>query len=332
MKEKNTYDLIIIGAGPIGLVTAIEAHKAGLNYLILEKGVLVNTIYSYPENMTFFSTSNLLEIGEVPFVSHTDKPTRKEALEYYRRVQESWKLNIQLYTKVISMTPKDGGYEISTQKGLGENVSEGHAFAKAVTISTGFYDVPRLLNIPGEQLPKVKHYYDSPHPYVGQKVLVIGAANSACDVALETYYKGAEVTMAIRESEIYEKTKYWIKPNIENRIKEGSIKAYFETEVKEIKKHTVVLRTPEGEEEIDNDFVLAMIGYKPDYSLFERLGLPISDDKFKTPKHDPDTLETPLPGVYVAGVINAGLNTSKLFIENTREHGEMIVSDLKNKL
>lgn len=324
MEKDTTYDLIIIGAGPIGLATAIEAHKAGLQYLLIEKGVLVNTIYRYPENMTFFSTSNLLEIGAVPFISHTDKPTRKEALEYYRRVQESWKLNIQLYTEVLEMEYLEGTYKVLTDKGS--------AFAKAVTVSTGFYDVARSLNVPGEELPKVKHFYDSPHPYVGQKVLVIGAANSACDVALETYYKGADVTMAIRGTEIYKKTKYWIKPNIENRIKEGSIKAYFKTTVKEIKIDTVILQTPDGLIEIKNDFVLAMIGYKPDYTLFEKLGLPITDDASRKPLFNPATLETPLSRVYVAGVIAAGLHTSKLFIENTREHGKIIVQDLVGKL
>lgn len=324
MNDSKIYDLIIIGAGPIGLVTGIAAQKAGLDYLIIEKGVLVNTIYNYPENMTFFSTSKLLEIGDVPFISHNDKPTRSEALEYYRRVQESWKLNIKLYTRVLEMKKGDDTYEILTDRGS--------AFAKAVTVSTGFYDTARKLDIPGEQLPKVKHFYDSPHPYVGQKILVIGAANSACDVALETYYKGAEVTMAIREDSIYEKTKYWIKPNIENRIKEGAIKAYYNTTVTEIKNDTVVLDTPDGALEIANDFVLAMIGYIPDYSLFDRLGLPINKDTYKTPVFDKETLETPLPRVYVAGVINAGLQTSKLFIENTRIHGEMIVQDLIGKL
>lgn len=319
-----SYDLIIIGAGPIGLACGIAAHKKGLNYIILEKGVLVNSLYNFPENMTFFSTSNLLEIGDVPFVSHTDKPTRKESLEYYRRVQDTWKLNLKLYTAVSAMTSENDGYTVDTDKGS--------AFAKAVIVSTGFYDISRKLNIPGEDLPKVKHFYDSPHPYVDQKVLVVGAANSACDVALETYYKNAEVTMAIRSAGLYEKTKYWIKPNIENRIKEGSIKAFFNTTVKEIKQHTVILDTPDGEVEIENDFVLAMIGYMPDYKLFRKLGLPIGDDKSQTPIHDPDTLETPLSRVYVAGVIAAGLHTSKLFIENTRDHGDIIIADLISKL
>lgn len=324
MLDNKSYDLVIIGAGPIGLVCGIAAQKKGLNYIILEKGVLVNSLYNFPENMTFFSTSKLLEIGDVPFISHTDKPTRKEALEYYRRVQDTWKLNLKLYTQVTAMKPKNGGYEISTEKGS--------AFAKAVIVSTGFYDVARKLEVPGEELPKVKHFYDSPHPYVDQKVLVVGAANSACDVALETYYKNAEVTMAVRGNGLYEKTKYWIKPNIENRIKEGSIKAYFNTTVKEIKPNSVILTTPDGEVELENDFVLAMIGYMPDYTLFEKLGLPIADDATRAPLHNDQTLETPLEKVYVAGVIAAGKHTSKLFIENTREHGDMIIDDLITKL
>lgn len=320
------YDLIIIGGGPIGMACGIEAKKAGLNYLILEKGVLVNSIYNFPTNMTFFSTSNLLEIGDVPFIAHSDKPTRKEALEYFRRVQESWDLNIKLYTEVNSMERDTASenYELTTSKG--------DFTAKSVIVTTGFYDIPRLLNIPGEDLSKVKHYYDDPHPYVDQKVLVIGAANSACDVALETYYKGAEVTMAIREPEIYPKVKYWIRPNIENRIKEGSIKAHFNSTVKEIRECEVVLETPEGEVTLENDFVLAMTGYKPNYALFAALGLHISEDDSKIPLHHPETLETPLPNVYVAGVINAGMQTSKLFIENTREHAKMIVPNIARRL
>ncbi|MGB3776088.1 MAG: YpdA family putative bacillithiol disulfide reductase [Leeuwenhoekiella sp.] len=318
------YQLIIIGAGPIGLACGIAAAKAGLDYIILEKGVLVNSLYHFPEQMTFFSTSNLLEIGDVPFVSHSDKPTRKEALEYFRRVRDSWKLNIKLYTGVEAMEAKGDEYTLKTSKGDYQTES--------VIVSTGFYDTARKLDIPGENLPKVKHFYDSPHPYVNQNVLVVGAANSACDVALETYYKGAHVTMAIRGDEIYEKTKYWIKPNIENRIKEGAIKAYFKTELKEIKPGSVILETPDGEVELENDFVLAMIGYTPDYSLFEHLGLPIDKENEKRPIHDPNTLETPLKNVFVAGVINAGMNTSKLFIENTRKHADMIVDELKEKM
>lgn len=314
------YDLVIIGGGPIGLNCAIAAKKAGLNYIVLEKGVLVNSLYNFPTNMTFFSTSNLLEIGDVPFVAHSDKPTRKESLEYFRRVKDSWDLNISLYTEVGRMVSEEGVYHIDTSKGPFQ--------AQNVIVATGFYDTPRLLNIPGENLPKVKHYYDDPHPYVGQNVVVIGAANSACDVALETFYKGAAVTMVIRESEIYPKVKYWIRPNIENRIKEGAIRAHFNSTVKEIRPNEVIIETPEGTLTIDNDFVLSMTGYKPNYDLFEKLGLPISEDESKIPLHNPDTLETPLPGVYVAGVISAGLKTSTLFIENTRQHSEMIIQSI----
>ena len=320
---QNHFDLVIIGGGPIGLNCAIEATKANLNYVVLEKGTLVNSIYHFPTNMTFFSTSNLLEIGGVPFISHTDKPTRREALEYFRRVQESWKLNIKPYTKVDSMTSENEVYHIKTSKGTYS--------ANYVIVATGFYDTPRLLNIPGESLPKVKHFYDDPHPYVNQKIVVIGSANSACDVALETYYKGAEVTMVIREPEIYPKVKYWIRPNIINRIKEGAIKAYFNSTVTEITENEVHINTPDGPLTIDNDFVLAMTGYQPNYALFEALGIDISEDELKVPVHHADTLETNLPNVYVAGVINSGMQTSTLFIENTRVHSEMIIKAIQAK-
>lgn len=317
----DNFDLIIIGGGPTGLNCAIAAQKAGLSYLVLEKGLLVNSIYNFPVNMTFFSTSKLLEIGDTPFISHTEKPTRKEALEYYRRLQQSYKLRVHLYEPVEGMDRQpDGQYLIATRKR--------DYLAGSVIVATGFYDTPRLLNIPGEDLPKVKHYYDDAHPYIGQKVLVIGAANSACDVALETWNKGAEVTMAIREDEIYKKVKYWIRPNIENRIKEGSIIAYFNTVVREIRPHEVVLEGPEGVFTIENDFVLAMTGYKPNYDLLNRLGLEIPDDEYQIPVHDPETLETSLPNVYLAGVVCAGMRTSKLFIENTRDHGEIIINEI----
>ena len=318
-----TYDLIIIGGGPIGLNCAVEAQKAGLSYVVLEKGVLVNSIYNFPTNMTFFSTSNLLEIGDVPFIAHSDKPTRKEALEYFRRVKDSWNLNISLYTEVLEMRNEGGIHKLKTSKGKFQ--------AESVIVSTGFYDTPRLLNIPGENLPKVRHFYDDPHPYVGQKVLVIGAANSACDVALETFYKGAEVTMAIREPEIYPRVKYWIRPNIQNRIKEGAVRAYFNTTVEEILVNKVILKTPNGKVTLENDFILAMTGYKPNYSLFENLGLHISKEAHKSPIHDTETLETPIKGVFVAGVINSGLETSKLFIENTRIHASMIMDTIKER-
>lgn len=316
------YDLVIIGGGPTGLNVALAAEKAGIKYLILEKGVLVNSIYHFPVNMTFFSTSQKLEIGETPFISHTDKPTRKEALEYYRRLQQAYELKVKLYEPVTRMerVGEKKAYEITTSKAVYQ--------AAHVVVATGFYDTPRKLNVPGEDLPKVKHYYDDVHPYVGQRVLVVGAANSACDVALETYQKGATVTMAIRQHELYPKVKYWIKPNVENRIAEGSIKAHFNTEVKAIYPDRVDLEGPDGVFTIPNDFVLAMTGYEPNYALLAALGLPISEDAAALPLHNEETLETPLPGVYLAGVVCAGRRTSKLFIENTRDHGDIIIQQI----
>ncbi len=312
------YDVIIIGGGPIGLTCAIEAGKTGLSHLVLEKGVLVNSLFYFPTNMTFFSTSNLLEIGDVPFIAHGDKPTRREALEYYRRVWQSWKLNVRLYERVQDVVASsDQSYQVISDKGSYST--------KHVIVATGFFDKEVKLNVPGEDLPKVKHYYDEAHPYIGQKVMVVGAANSACDVALETYLKGSEVTMVIRESDIYEGVKYWIRPNIENRIKEGSITAYFDSTVKEIKPEEVIIRTPKGVVTVSNDFVLAMTGYQPDYSLLERIGIATQEDKYRTPVYDEETLETNLPGIYLAGVICGGLKTNKFFIENSRIHAQQII-------
>ena len=319
------YDLVIIGGGPTGINCGIEAGKAGLDYVILEKGTLVNSLYHFPINMTFFSTAAKLEIADIPFIAHHDKPTRAEALEYYRRLLEQFELNVKTYEPVTGMTPNgETGYVVSTSKATYET--------RCVIVATGYYDTPRLLDVPGEELPKVRHYYDDPHPYVGQQVLVIGAANSACDVALETFYKGAEVTMAIREHEIYPKVKYWIRPNIENRIREGNIKAYFNTTVAAIRPHEVDLQTPEGLRTIDNDFVLAMTGYQPDFDFLEQLGLRFTDDATKRPIYNENTLESNLPGVYVAGVVAAGLATSKLFIENTRHHGALIAEQVAARL
>ncbi|MCB0707028.1 MAG: YpdA family putative bacillithiol disulfide reductase [Saprospiraceae bacterium] len=321
---QTDLDIIIIGGGPAGINCAIEAQKQGLRYLILEKGVLVNSLYHFPTNMTFFSTSKKLEIGDVPFISHNEKPTRSEALEYYRRVVESFELQIHLYEAVTGLDRLPSGeYQVHSAKA--------RYTAPYIIVATGFYDTPRLMDIPGENLPKVRHYYDEVHPYIGQEVLVIGAANSACDVALETYHKGARVSMAIRGSEIGERVKYWIRPNIINRINEGSIKAWYETEVVEIKPHSVLLKTPEGITEIPNDFVLAMTGYKPNYAFLEKLGLPVSPAPDCEPIHDPETLETPLDGVFVSGVLNAGMNTSRLFIENTREQGASIIRQILQK-
>lgn len=320
---QDTYDLIIIGAGPIGLACGIEAQKAGLRYLIIEKGCLVNSLYHYPLNMTFFSTSDRLEIGGVPFVSHQPKPNRAEALEYFRRVATSWQLNVHLYEEVLSVTHADNGnhHTVTTPKAQYNT--------KALVLSLGFYDRPYLLNVPGEELPKVKHYYDEPHPYFAQKIVVVGAANSAVDVALETWRKGAEVTMVIRENGIRDSVKYWVKPDIENRIQEGSIKAYFHSTVKAITPNAVQIITPEGEVLVENDFVLAMTGYEPPFAFMRDTGIAFQDDAFHTPVYNEETMETNVPGLYLAGVVCGGLKTNKWFIENSRVHAEMIITHLQ---
>lgn len=318
----EVLDLIIVGGGPIGMACGIEAVKNNLSYLILEKGCLVNSLYNYPMNMTFFSTSEKLEIGGVPFISHSSKPTRSEALEYYRRVAMKWNLNINLYEKVES---------ISNQKAFEITTSKGKYLSRNIVIASGFYDLPFLLNVPGESLPKVKHYYDEPHPYFGQKVIVVGAANSAVDAALETYRKGAEVTMVVREPEINSRVKYWVRPDIENRIKEGAIKAYFNSTITSIHEDKVAIETPDGALSFENDFVLAMTGYQPGFEFLESMGIEIGSDDMKTPSHNPDTMETNVAGIYLAGVICGGLQTNKWFIENSRVHAEVIVKEILRK-
>ena len=274
--------------------------------------------------MTFFSTSQKLEIGDVPFISHLEKPTRRESLEYYRRVYESWDLNVQLYTLVKGIKGKHGDFQIETNHEA--------VYAKTIIVATGFYGKPKLMNIPGEDLPKVYHYYKEVHPFIGQKVAVIGAANSACDVAMELYHKGAEVTMIVRQSELSPRVKYWIKPNIENRIKEGSIKAFFDSNVIEIKPDSIAIRTPEGLQNIPNDFVLAMTGYTPDFDFLSTIGISLSDDEVMAPIHNAETLETNRKGLYVAGVINAGMHTSKIFIENSMDHAVRIVDHIDQNI
>ena len=317
------YDIVIIGAGPTGIACAIAAKKAGLSAVILEKGVLVNSIFHFPVNMTFFSTAQKLEIGAIPFIAQNDKPTRSEALEYYRRLAEWYQLEIRYRTMVTRMQKDGNHYTLFTNKA--------DYIAENVIIATGYYDKPRLLGIKGENLPKVKHYYDEAHHYIGQKVAVIGGANSACDVALETWSKGAHVTMIVREAHLYQNVKYWILPNIENRIKEGALKAYFNSVVTEIRETEIDIKTPEGQKTIENDYVLAMTGYMPDYNFLKNMGVNILDNEMQTPVFNPETLETNLENVYVAGVINAGLATSKLFIENTRDHGDIILQAISSK-
>ncbi len=318
------YDVIIIGGGPIGLACGLEAKNARLNYLILEKGTLVNSLYNYPVNMTFFSTSERLEIGGIPFVSNNAKPTRNEALEYYRRVAVSGGLNVKLFEQVLTV-----------KKSLNEHftvITNNNRYTAAnIIVATGFYDIPFLLNVKGEELGKVRHYYKDPHFYAFQKVLVVGAANSAVDAALETWRKGAIVTMVIKNEAISERVKYWVKPDIENRIMEGSIKAYFTSAIAEIRHNTVDINTPDGLVTIENDWVLAMTGYQPDLDFLRKLKIELSNDGIFKPTYYDETYETNVKGIYLAGVICGGMNTHRLFIENSREHAEKIVRDIKNE-
>jgi len=314
-------DLIIIGAGPIGLACGIEAKKNNLDYLIVDKGMLVNSIYNYPVNTTFFSTSDKLEIGEIPFISHNVKPTRTEALEYYRRVCDSWDLNLDLYNEVLEIEKKESLFILNTRNGIKKS--------KNIVICTGFYDIPYMLNIPGEELDKVLHYYNESHPYYKMDIAIVGAGNSAVDVALDTYRKGANsVTMIIREKEIGGNIKYWVKPDIVNRIESGEIKAFYESEILEIKENSILIKTPTGVEKINNDFVLAMTGYLPNYEILKKLGVKINDDEFKTPLYNEETMETNINGVFLAGVICGGLKTNKWFIENSRDHSQKILSTI----
>ena len=317
------YDIIIIGGGPIGLACGLEAQKAGLSYLILEKGCLVNSLYNYPANMTFFSTSERLEIGDVPFVSNNAKPTRSEALEYYRRVTIHKKLNIRLFEAVLEVRSlQKETYEIITKKQTYET--------KNVVIASGFYDIPNKLGVKGEDLTKVTHYYTEPHFYAFQKVLVVGANNSAVDAALETWRKGADVTMVIRGEDVGERVKYWAKPDIENRIKEGSIKVFFNSEVKEIAEDSVIVKTPEGLVKIENDWVISMTGYQPNLDFLKKIGIELSADEIMKPQYNENSMETNLPNIYLAGVICGGMNTHSLFIENSRVHAERIIEKIKS--
>ncbi|MBT8210317.1 MAG: YpdA family putative bacillithiol disulfide reductase [Eudoraea sp.] len=319
----DTLDVLIVGGGPIGIACGLEAKKNGLKYLILEKGAIVNSLFNYPVNMQFFSSSERLEIDEIPFISKEAKPKRNEALEYYRRIVTSNKLNIQLFEKVRRIDKEDSLFNIISDKG-------GYK-ARKVIIATGFYDLPNLLDIPGEELPKVSHYYNDPHYYASQKLAVIGASNSAVDAALECWRKGAEVTMIVREPEIGHRVKYWVRPDIINRIEEGSIKAYFNANVKEIREGELLVETPEGILTLENDFVLALTGYQPNFSFLEQCGIQLSKDDKRLPDYNQDTMETNIKGLYLAGVICGGMETHKWFIENSRIHAKMIVSDILKK-
>ncbi|MDN3585819.1 YpdA family putative bacillithiol disulfide reductase [Pedobacter aquatilis] len=317
--NQNHFDIIIIGAGPIGMACAIEAQKANLSYLIIEKGALVNSLYNYPVFMTFFSTSQKLEIGGVPFVTISPKPNRNEAVEYYRRVAEKFELKINLFERVNQVKKEDDDlFKINTSKT--------DYTAKNVIVATGFYDVPLMLNVPGEDLPKVTHYYKDPHLYAFQNVVVVGANNSGVDAALETYRKGAKVTIIIRGNELGPHVKYWVRPDIENRIKEGEITAIFNSELLEIRANEVDIKTPEGVKTIPNDFVIAMTGYQPDFSMLRKFGIDLPESL--CPAYNEETMETNVKGLYLAGVVCGGLDTHKLFIENSRVHSELIVRNI----
>jgi thioredoxin reductase (NADPH) len=316
-------DLLIIGGGPIGIACGLEAKKKGISYRILEKGPIVNSLFNYPVNMQFFSSSERLEIDEIPFISNEAKPRRNEALEYYRRIVTSFELNIQLFEKVQKVHKEGEVFWVTTPKAT--------YHARSVIIATGFYDLPNPLEVPGEHLPKVSHYYKDPHYYAGQKLAVVGASNSAVDAALECWRKGAEVTMIVRGPEIGHRVKYWVRPDILNRIEEGSIRAYFNSTVQEIRPEQLVLDTAGETVMLPNDFVLALTGYQPNFDFLTSAGITISEDEKKRPHYDPKTMETNVHGLYLAGVICGGMETHKWFIENSREHAQLIIQHILSK-
>lgn len=317
------YDIIIIGAGPIGLACGIEAKKNNLSYLIIEKGCLVNSLYNYPVNMTFFSTAEKLEIGDTPFVSTNPKPKRAESLEYYRRIHNKFELNTKLFEEVLNCQKTHDHFAVETTKNT--------YLAKNIIVATGFYDIPIYLDIPGENLPKVSHYYNDPHYYANQNVVVVGASNSSIDAALETYRKGAKVTLVIRGPEISHRVKYWVKPDIENRIAEGEINVFYESQLKEISANEVVISTKNGDKTIPNDFVLALTGYRPNFELLNKFNITMDKENCMIPVHNAETMETNIPNLYLAGVVCGGLNTHLWFIENSRIHASIILNHIMSK-
>jgi bacillithiol disulfide reductase len=325
----ESFDVLVIGAGPTGLACAIEARKAGFSAANVDKGCLVNSLYHYPANMIFFTTPELLEIGDIPFTTAHQKPTRSEALEYYRKVTEHYRLDVRQYENVERVSGSDGKFVVETRD---RTAAERRYLARKVVIATGFYDLPNMMGIPGEQLPKVHHYYGEPHPYFDADVIVIGAKNSAAIAALELWRHGARVTLVHRGPAIHQNVKYWIKPDIENRIKNGEVVAHFNTTVKEITPTTAVLQTPEGELTLKNDFVLALTGYHPDLDFLRQLGIQVGAPPECRPHVSPETLESNVPGIYLAGVVVAGNRTAEIFIENGRFHGREIAADLRRKL
>ena len=322
------FDVAIVGAGPTGLACGIELQKRGLSPILFDKGCVVNSIYHYPINLVFFTTPELLEIGDIPMTSLNEKPGRTEALKYYRRVADHYRLNVHQYEKVLSFDGTDGHFTVRTQTSLGEQLCYS---ARKIILASGYYDIPNTLNIPGENLDKVIHYYREAHPYYNQDVLIIGAKNSACISALELFWTGARVTMVHRGAGISHNVKYWIKPNIENRIKNGEVKAYFHSTVKDIRPYEVSLQTPEGEVIVKNDFVFAMTGYRPDFEFMADHGIHL-DSATSKPITDPTTLESERCGVYLAGVIVAGTHTNEIFIENGRFHGKVIAEAIEKSL
>ena len=323
-----TFDVLVIGAGPTGMACAIEAQRAGLRSVLVDKGCLCNSLFHYPSHMTFFTTPELLEIGDIPFPSVNQKPTRNEALEYYRKVAEHYRLDIRQYQNVDSITGSDGDFHVHVTDRFGRKLVH---HARKLVVATGYYDLPNYLGIPGEELPKVHHYYNDPHPYYDLDVLVIGGKNSAAIAARDLWRHGARVTLVHRGPAMHRHVKYWILPDIENRIKNGEITAYFQTDVESIHEDTVTLQTLEGRLTLKNDYVFAMTGYHPDFDFLTALGVSVEGED-RCPACDPQSLESNVAGIYLAGVIIAGERTNEIFIENGRFHGRQIASDLKEKI
>lgn len=323
------YDVLVIGAGPTGLACAIDAQRAGFSVVLVDKGCLCNSLFHYPAHMTFFTTPELLEIGDMPFSSPNQKPTRSEALEYYRKVSEHYSLNVRQYHTVLGVTGVDGDFQVSTQDQFGRMIP---LRARKLIIATGYYDLPNYLGIPGEDLPKVHHYYNEPHPYFGLDVLVIGGKNSAAIAALDLWRHGVKVTLVHRGPELHRHIKYWIKPDIENRIKNGEVTAFFSSTVTQIAEDTVTLATPNGAVTLPNHFVFALTGYHPDFGFLQSLGVQLDEENDRCPVCDPATLESNVAGIYLAGVIVAGERTNEIFIENGRFHGKLIAESLSSKL